>query len=113
MGPLLIANTVLTVAIAIYLASTRDPQRRLAAYTAGVFAVYVSALAEQRMGHKDRGERQAVQRVEHGQQHHLPRKREIRAHDRADRGRSAGSNRLEAEARHSLERNIRGVGPAR
>jgi hypothetical protein len=53
-----------TIAIAIYLASTRDPQRRLAAYTAGVFAVYVSALAEQRMGHKDRDERQDVQRVE-------------------------------------------------
>jgi cytochrome c biogenesis protein CcdA len=31
-----------TIAIAIYLASTRDPQRRLARYAAGVFAVYLA-----------------------------------------------------------------------
>jgi cytochrome c biogenesis protein CcdA len=31
-----------TIAIAIYLASTRDPGRRLAGYTAGVFAVYLA-----------------------------------------------------------------------
>ena len=31
-----------TIAVAIYLASTPDPQRRLAAYTVGVFTVYLA-----------------------------------------------------------------------
>jgi len=31
-----------TIAVAIYLASTPDPQRRLAGYTVGVFAVYLA-----------------------------------------------------------------------
>ena len=31
-----------TIAIAIYLGSTRDPRRRLASYAAGVFAVYLA-----------------------------------------------------------------------
>ena len=83
-----VANSInpVTIAIAIYLASTRDPQRRLAA-TPGVFAVYVSARSpnSEWVTRIATSGRTYSTLNEHGQERNLPRKHEIGAHDRADR----------------------------